>query len=177
MSKVIVLGTITALQTIVLSAICLLPRKLPDSGLVISGTPLPEMMFAVMLLGISSMMLGLLVSAVVRTAEKTMPLLVLIAVVQVVFCGSLFPLFGKPVLEQLSWLSPSRWAVAAEAATVNLPAIMGPPQGRHTTDPLWHHAVTQWGVDVGALVLLAVLCGALVNRALRRHEPAVMRAR
>ena len=175
MSKVIVLGVITALQTIVLSAICLLPRKLPDTGLVFS-TPLPEMMFAVMLLGITSMMLGLLVSAIVRTAEKTMPLLVLIAIVQVVFCGSLFPLFGKLALEQLAWLSPSRWALAAEAATTNLPKITGPPPGRHTTDPLWQHTLTQWTTDVSALVLLALLCGALILRALRRHEPAVMRS-
>jgi ABC transport system ATP-binding/permease protein len=175
MSKVIVLGVITALQTLVLSAICLLPRKLPDHGLVISGTPIPEMMFAVMLLGVTSMMLGLLVSAIVKTTEKTMPLLVLIAIVQVVFCGSLFPLFGKLALAQLSWLSPSRWAVAAEAATVNLPKIMGAPPGRHTTDALWQHALTQWATDIGALVLLGLLCGALVIRALRRHEPAVMR--
>jgi ABC-type multidrug transport system permease subunit len=176
MSKVVVLGLITALQTVVLSAICLLPRKLPSTGLVISGSPLPEMMIAVVLLGVCSMMVGLVVSAVVRTVEKTMPLLVLIAIVQVVFCGSLFPLFGKLALGQLAWLSPSRWAVAAEAATVNLPKIMGPPQGKTTTDPLWQHTITQWGMDIGVLVLLGVACGALVIRLLRKHEPEVMRA-
>jgi ABC-type multidrug transport system permease subunit len=176
MSKVVVLGLITALQTLVLSAICLLPRKLPDHGLVMSGSPLPELMITVMLLGISSMMLGLVVSAVVRTVEKTMPLLVLITIVEVVFCGSLFPLFGKPALEQLAWLSPSRWAVAAQAATLDLPKIMGPPQGKGTTDPLWQHSIAQWGMDVGALVVLGVACGALVIRLLRMHEPQVMRA-
>jgi ABC-type transport system involved in multi-copper enzyme maturation permease subunit len=144
--------------------------------LVISGSPLPEMMIAVVLLGVCSMMVGLVVSAVVRTVEKTMPLLVLIAIVQVVFCGSLFPLFGKLALGQLAWLSPSRWAVAAEAATVNLPKIMGPPQGKTTTDPLWQHTITQWGMDIGVLVLLGVACGALVIRLLRKHEPEVMRA-
>jgi len=176
MSKVVVLGLITALQTVVLSAICLLPRKLPSHGLVISGSPLPEMMIAVVLLGVCSMMVGLVVSAVVRTVEKTMPLLVLIAIVQVVFCGSLFPLFGKLALGQLAWLSPSRWAVAAEAATVNLPKIMGPPQGKTTTDPLWRHSIAQWGMDIGVLVLLGVACGVLVIRLLRTHEPEVMRA-
>jgi ABC-type multidrug transport system ATPase subunit len=176
MSKVVVLGMITALQTVVLSGICLLPRKLPSSGLLFSGSPLPEMMIAAMLLGVSAVMVGLVVSAVVRTVEKTMPLLVLITIVEVVFCGSLFPLFGKPILEQFAWLSPSRWAVAAEAATVDLPGIMGPPQGRSTTDPLWQHTITQWGTDIGVLVLLSVACGALVIRLLRRHEPEVMRA-
>jgi ABC-type multidrug transport system ATPase subunit/ABC-type multidrug transport system permease subunit len=176
MSKVIVLGVITSVQTIVLSALCLFPRKLPSTGLLFHGSPIPEMMIAAVLLGIASMMLGLVVSAVVRTTEKTMPLLVLIAIVEVVFCGSLFPLFGNLGLEQLAWLSPSRWAVAAEAATINLPKIMGPPQGRTGTDPMWQHSLATWGLDVGVLVVLAAVCGALVLRLLRRHEPAVMRA-
>ena len=67
--------------------------------------------------------------------------------------------------------------MAAEAATINLPAIAGPPKGRTTTDPLWHHTLGQWGMDVGVLVLLAVACGALVLRLLRKHEPECMRAR
>ncbi|MFL6116320.1 MAG: ABC transporter permease, partial [Catenulispora sp.] len=175
MSKAIVLGVITAVQAIVLSAVCILPRRLPAHGLVVSGTPIPELMIATVLLGVTSMLLGLVVSAVVRTTEKTMPLLVLIAIVEVVFCGSLFPLFHSPALEQLAWLSPSRWAVAAEAATINLPAITGPPQGRTTTDPLWQHTLAQWGTDIGVLVLVGALCLALVLRLLRRHESSLLR--
>ncbi|GAA2008590.1 hypothetical protein GCM10009838_88560 [Catenulispora subtropica] len=175
MSKAIVLGAITATQTAVLAAVCLLPRRLPAHGLVVSGSAVPELILATVLLGVVSMLLGLVVSAVVRTSEKTMPLLVLITVVEVVFCGSLFPLFHSPALEQLAWLSPSRWAVAAEAATINLPGITGPPQGRTTTDPLWTHAVTQWGVDIGALILLGAACLVAVLRLLRRHESAVLR--
>jgi ABC-type multidrug transport system ATPase subunit len=176
MSKAIVLGVITATQTTVLALLCLLPRRLPTHGLVVSGTAVPELIVATVLLGVVSMMLGLVVSAVVRTTEKTMPLLVLIAIVQVVFCGALFPLFHNLGMEQLAWLSPSRWAVAAEAATINLPHIMGPPQGRTGTDPLWQHSVVQWGVDVGVLLLLGGVCTALVLRLLRRHEPAVLRS-
>jgi ABC-type multidrug transport system ATPase subunit len=175
MSKAIVLGVITALQTTVLALLCLLPRRLPAHGLIVSSTAIPELILATVLLGVVSMMLGLVVSAVVRTTEKTMPLLVLIAIVQVVFCGALFPLFHSLGMEQLAWLSPSRWAVAAEAATINLPHIMGPPQGRTGTDPLWQHSVANWGVAIGMLVLLGGVCTMLVLRLLRRHEPAVLR--
>ena len=175
MSKAIVLGVITATQTIVLSAICLLPRRLPAHGLLISGSAVPELIFAAVLLGVTSMLLGLVVSAVVRTTEKTMPLLVLITIVEVVFCGSLFPLFHSLALEQLAWLSPSRWAVAAEAATINLPGIMGPPQGRTTTDPLWQHSIGQWAADIGMLMALGVGFLALVLRLLRRHESSLLR--
>jgi hypothetical protein len=54
---------------------------------------------------------------------------------------------------------------------------MVPPQGKTETDPLWKHTIGQWGIDVGALVLLGVLCAVLVVRLLRRHEPEVMRKR
>jgi ABC-type multidrug transport system ATPase subunit len=175
MSKAIVLGVITATQTIVLSAICILPRRLPAHGMIISGTPVPELMIAAVLLGVMSMLLGLVVSAVVRTTEKTMPLLVLITIVAVVFSGSLFPLFHSPALEELAWLSPSRWAVAAEASTINLPGIMGPPQGRTTTDPLWQHTIAQWFTDIGVLMALGVGFLALVLRLLRRHESSLLR--
>jgi hypothetical protein len=176
MSKAIVLGAITSAQVIVLSAVCLLPRRLPAHGLVFPGTPVPELMVGAVLLGVVSMLLGLVVSAVVRTSEKTMPLLVLITVAEVVFCGSLFPLFHSPALEQLAWLSPSRWAVAAEAATIDLPGIMGPPQGRTTTDPLWQHTIAQWAMDIGVLTVLGAACLAAVLRLLRRHESAVLRS-
>ncbi len=173
MSKVIVLGLITALQSIVLSVIGILPNKLPAHGLVFSSSPLPEMVIVFTLLGIVSMLLGLVVSAVVKTAEKTMPLLVLLAILQVVFCGVLVKL-TQPGVAQLVWLVPSRWAVAAVASTIDL-AHIGDPA--HADDPLWKHTLTQWSVDTGALVLLGVVCAVLVVRLLRRHEPEVMRQR
>ncbi|WP_449341744.1 FHA domain-containing protein [Streptacidiphilus alkalitolerans] len=173
MSKVIVLGVITALQSIVLSVMGILPNKLPAHGLLVSSSPLPEMVIVFTLLGIVSMMLGLVVSAVVKTAEKTMPLLVLLAILQVVFCGVLVKL-TQPGIAQLVWLVPSRWAVAAEAATVDL-AHIGDPA--HADDKLWTHTLTQWSIDTGALVLLGVVCAFLVVRLLRKHEPEVMRQR
>lgn len=92
---------------------------------------------AVALLGFTAMMLGLLVSALVRKEEVTMPLLVLLAIVQVVFCGALLTLDGVPVLEQLSWLVPSRWAFGAMAGTVDLAGIaLGrPPRTRSSGTP------------------------------------------
>ena len=47
-----------------------------------------------------------------------MPLLVVGVMFQVVLTGGIFPLTGKVGLEQVSWLSPSRWGFAAVASTV-----------------------------------------------------------
>ncbi|GAA2649464.1 FHA domain-containing protein [Streptomyces vastus] len=173
MSKVVVLGTITALQAVVLTLVALLGVDLnAPGGEGVLMPPLAEITVAVALLAFTAMMLGLLVSALVRKEEVTMPLLVLLAIVQVVFCGALLKLDGVPGIEQLSWLVPSRWALGAMAGTVEL-ARLSP--GDLTADPLFRHEADVWLLDMGMLVLLSAVFGYLVARLLRRHEPEVMR--
>ncbi|MFE6409224.1 FHA domain-containing protein [Streptomyces sp. NPDC057837] len=173
MSKVVVLGVVTVLQAVVLTLVALLGVDLnAPGGEGVLMPPLVEITVAVALLAFTAMMLGLLVSALVRKEEVTMPLLVLIAIVQVVFCGALLKLDGVPGLEQLGWLVPARWALAAMAGTVGLSRIV--PDDL-TEDPLFEHTAGTWLLDVGMLLVLSVLFGFLVSRLLRRHEPAVMR--
>ena len=66
------------------------------------------------------MALGLLISASVNTSEKTMPLLVVLVMVEVILTGGVFTIAGKVGLEQVAWLSPSRGGFAATAATAKL---------------------------------------------------------
>ncbi|MGW5419440.1 FHA domain-containing protein [Streptomyces sp. NPDC003943] len=173
MSKVVVLGTITVVQAVVLTLVALIgvPLGAPD-GKGVLMPPLLELTLAVALLAFTAMMLGLFVSALVRKEEVTMPLLVLLAIVQVVFCGALLSVRGTPVLEQLAWLVPSRWAFAAMGATIDIGAIV---PGDKTADPLMHHTVGAWLFDMGMLVVLCLVLGLVVARLLRRHEPVVMR--
>ncbi|MER6283353.1 ABC transporter ATP-binding protein/permease [Streptomyces sviceus] len=173
MSKVVVLGTITVVQAVVLTLVALLGVDLnAPGGEGVLMPPLVEITLAVALLAFTAMMLGLLVSALVRKEEVTMPLLVLLAIVQVVFCGALLKLDGVPGLEQLSWLVPSRWALGAMAGTIGLARIV---PGDLTGDPLFKHSAGVWLLNIGMLIVLSVLFGYLVSRLLRRHEPAVMR--
>nr|WTB29232.1 ATP-binding cassette domain-containing protein [Streptomyces sp. NBC_00830] len=173
MSKVVVLGTITVLQAVVLTLVGLAGVDLnaPD-GKGVLLPPLVEMTLAVALLSFTAMMLGLLVSALVRKEEVTMPLLVLLAIVQVVFCGALLKLHGVPGLEQLAWLVPSRWALAAMGGTIGLGRIV---PGRVSSDPLFDHSAAAWLLNMGMLVVLSVVFGLAVARLLRRHEPVIMR--
>ncbi|MGW3359011.1 FHA domain-containing protein [Streptomyces bungoensis] len=173
MSKVVVLGTVTVAQAVVLTLVALLGVDLnAPGGQGVLLPPLAEITLAVALLAFTAMMLGLLVSALVRKEEVTMPLLVLLAIVQVVFCGALLPLHGKPGLEQLSWLVPSRWAFGAMAGTVGLSRIV---PGASTADPLFRHETGVWLLDLAMLLVLSAVYGLAVLRLLRRHEPAVMR--
>ncbi|MER5198414.1 FHA domain-containing protein [Streptomyces sp. NPDC002884] len=173
MSKVVVLGAVTVVQAVVLTLVALLGVDLnAPGGEGVLMPPLIEITVAVALLAFTAMMLGLLISALVHKEEVTMPLLVLLAIVQVVFCGALLTLDGVPGLEQLSWLVPARWALGAMAGTIGLARIV---PGEITADPLFEHSAAVWLLDVGMLVVLSVVCGFLVSRLLRRHEPAVMR--
>ncbi|MGW0815033.1 FHA domain-containing protein [Streptomyces viridiviolaceus] len=174
MSKVFVLGLITVLQGLMVGVIGFAGREIPEEGLILGGAVMVEMSLPIMALGFTSMMFGLIISSLVKTAEKTMPLLVMFAIIQVVFTGCLFTLHGTVGVNEFSYLMPSRWAVAAAGATLDFNKISPPQQGGET-DPLWEHSVGAWGLDMAALIALGVICGFFVARFLRRHEPEVMR--
>ena len=178
MSKVIVLGAISIVQGVIIGGIGFSSRTLPAKGLIIAGSPAIEMTIAIILLSFASMMFGLVISALVKTAEKTMPLLVMFAIIQVVFTGCLgFAIAGSAGLEQVAWLMPSRWAVGALATTTDLGHLIGPFASTPHFDPMWQHTAAQWFVDCGALVVISAVLGFVVLRLLRRHEPEVMRSR
>ncbi|MEV1085801.1 FHA domain-containing protein [Streptomyces sp. NPDC050211] len=174
MSKVFVLGCITVLQGLMVGVIGFSSRTIPDEGLILGSQTLLELCIPIMALGFTAMMFGLIISALVKTAEKTMPLLVMFAIVQVVFTGCLFPLAGSVGVNELSYLMPSRWAVAAAGATLDFNRISPPAKGE-SNDPLWENTVAVWGMDMAALIAIGVICGFFVARFLRRHEPEVMR--
>ncbi|OWA07257.1 ABC transporter ATP-binding protein [Streptomyces sp. CS159] len=174
MSKVFVLGLITVFQGLLVGVIGFASREIPEEGLVLGGMTLVELSLPIMALGFASMMFGLVISSLVKTAEKTMPLLVMFAIIQVVFTGCLFALNGAVGVNQFSYLMPSRWAVAAAGATLDFNKISPPEKGAEA-DPLWEHTVGAWGMDMAALIVLGVICGFFVARFLRRHEPEVMR--
>lgn len=174
MSKVFVLGLITVLQGLLIGVIGFTSREIPEEGLLLGGLTLLELSLPIMALGFTSMMFGLIISALVKTAEKTMPLLVMFAIIQVVFTGCLFTLHGTVGVNQFSFLMPSRWAVAASGATLDFNRI-SPPDSDGAADPLWEHTVGAWAMDMGALIALGFICCFFVARFLRRHEPEVMR--
>ena len=125
-SKLIILGVISALQAIALVVIGLAGRQLPATGSFLTNLPLVELLLGMGLLAIASMTLGLFISAAVNTSEKTMPLLVISVMFQVILTGGVFALAGKAGINQISYLAPSRWGYAATASTTNLNVIQQP---------------------------------------------------
>ncbi len=178
MSKVIVLGAITVFQGALIGVIGFSGREIPDEGLFLGSgkaAVMIELTVPLMALGFASMTVGLVISSLVKTSEKTMPLLVMFAIVQVVFTGCLFTLHGTPGVNEFSYLMPSRWAVAAAGTTLDFNRISPDTDDPGSTDPLWDHTASAYFLDMAALLALAAGCAFLVARFLRRHEPEVMR--
>ena len=165
-SKLVVLGVISAVQSVVLVAIGLAGRPMPPRG-VLTSFPLGEIMLGVAVLAIASMTAGLLISAAVNSSDKTLPLLVVTVLVEVVLSGGVIRLNGSAGLEQLAWLTPSRWGFAAVASTIDLNHVTPPPPGG-TPDPLWNHSAHTWAVNMALQLALAAVFALLTWRLLRR---------
>jgi hypothetical protein len=165
-SKLAVLGVISAVQSVVLVAIGLTGRQMPPRG-VLTSHPLAEIITGVAGLAVASMTIGLLISAAVNSSDKTVPLLVGTVLVQVILCGGVIRLNGTAGLEQLAWLSPSRWGLASLGATINLNHVTPPPPG-NTPDPLWRHSVHAWAVGMALQLALAAAFALITWILLRR---------
>ncbi|MGF7234754.1 MAG: ATP-binding cassette domain-containing protein [Frankia sp.] len=177
-SKVVVLTGLTTLQCVVFALIGLVGRLPPGSSAL--GSPLLECLVAVVVAAFASMMIGLLVSALVDSADKTMPVLVLVTMGQLVLSGGLVSAAGQPILEQVSWVAPARWGFAALASSDNLNEVakLGVPTfGSAQRDPLWDHTAAVWWGDIAVGLVIAVIALGLTAVALRRLEPNVSRAR
>jgi len=160
-SKLVVLGVISVVQSVVLVLIGVIGHPLPAKGAVLSGFPLGEILLAIAVLALASMCLGLLVSALVSTSEKTMPILVLLTMIQVILSGGVVSLVKKAGLSQLAWISPSRWGFGAVAATSNLNSLDGapPPSPARIAplDPVWTSSSTNWLRDMGLMIALGLV--------------------
>jgi hypothetical protein len=160
LAKAGVFTVVAAVQSAVLVGVVTAVKPGPVSA-VLLPRPVAELAVAVWLTALASCLLSLLGSALVRSTEQTTPVLVVTVMAQLVLCGGMVPVAGRPVLAQLSWLAPARWGYAAGASTVDLPRI-GPP------DRLWTHDWPWWSGSAAALLLAAAVCTALFAVRVRR---------
>jgi ABC transport system ATP-binding/permease protein len=168
-SKLLVLGVLSALQAALMTVIGVAGVRMPARGVVLPS-PLLELAVEMALLAIASMTVGLLISSAVNTAEKGLPLLLVSVIVQVVCTGGVISLVGKVGLEQIAWISPSRWGFAAIAQTTNL-SVITPVQPGTKPDPLWTPTTNHWLMDMGLLIVLAAVYSFITWRRLVKQGP------
>ncbi|MBC8091634.1 MAG: ABC transporter permease, partial [Pseudonocardia sp.] len=153
------------LQAAVFTLLAVAGRRAPDDA-VLLGAPTVEVLVAVVGVTVVTMVLGLVISAFIDNADRGMPLLVLVLMLQLVVSGGLFPVHGRAVLEQLAWLVPSRWGFAMGASTLdlNLTTRGGP-------DALWEHTAGRWLLAAFMLTLIAAVLVTATALLLRRLDP------
>jgi ABC transport system ATP-binding/permease protein len=165
-SKLLVLGVLSAVQAVVMTLIGLSGRPVPAHGSLIPSS-MVELLLAMAFLAMASMAVGLLISAVVSTSETTLVLLFISVMLQIVLTGGVIPIAGKVGVEQLAWISPSRWGFGAVASTTSLNRL----QPGQKPDALWTHSAHTWLMDMAMQVVLAVVFAFITWRLLKRAKP------
>jgi ABC-type multidrug transport system ATPase subunit/pSer/pThr/pTyr-binding forkhead associated (FHA) protein len=162
-AKVVVFAVVCAVQATLLVTVLVAVKPRPSDGVVLPG-PTVELLVAVWATALASCLLGLLGSALVRSAEQAMPVLVVTVMAQLVLCGGMVPVTGRAVLAELSWLFPARWGYAAGAGTVDLTGS----GGDLPDDWLWSHALGPWSLSLGVLAVTSAVLGVLLGVRIRR---------
>ena len=157
MAKVVVFTAFAIVQAAIVTSIAIAGKGwgagAVDSGAVIGNRSL-ELFADIAVTCVAAAMVGLALSALAKSAEQIMPLLVVAIMSQLVFSGGMIPVTDRIVLDQMSWATPARWGFAASASTVDLIRLVpGPltPKDRH-----WEHTSSAWLFDMAMLVAISV---------------------
>jgi len=164
LAKIWVFCTAAIVQSVILVTIVTYGKGGPTRGDVVVGNARVELFLNVAATCVAAAILGLALSSLARSTEQIMPLLVVLVISQLVFCGGMIPVAHRLVLDQLSWFTPARWGFAASASTVDLIKLVPRPQSR---DSYWQHTPTTWIFDMGILGVLCIGYAAFVRWRIR----------
>ena len=164
LAKVSVYVVFALVQSGIVTAIVLLGKGQPGHAVAL-GIPGLELFVDVAATTVASAMLGLALSALAKSNDQIMPLLVVAVMSQLVFSGGMIPVTDRVGLDQMSWVTPARWGFAASASTVDLINLVpGPltPKDRH-----WEHTAAAWWFDMAMLALISVCYASFVRWKIR----------
>jgi len=165
LAKIAVFCVFAVVQAVIATVIVVLGKGTPKRPPVLLGNATLELFVAVAATCVAAAMLGLLLSALARSNEQIMPLLVVSLMMQMVLSGGMVPVTNRIFLDQLSWLVPSRWGYAAQASTVDLWTVAPGPQ--NPRDSHFKHTSGAWLFDMGMLAVLSIVYAAAVRWRIR----------
>ena len=116
LSKVFVLGILSAIQSVLLVGVFSVLIGLPDEGILTS--PFIEIWITTFLTTVASVAMGLVVSAIFQNADRAMTIAPILLMPQILFSGLIFKLDG--VTESISWFAICRWSMEGYGTTANL---------------------------------------------------------
>ena len=135
-----------------------------DRGAVIGNRNL-ELFVDIAVTCVAAAMVGLALSALAKSQEQIMPLLVVAIMSQLVFSGGMIPVTDRLVLDQMSWFTPARWGFASSASTIDLMRLV--PGPLTPKDAHWEHTSSAWLFDMAMLAAICVGYTAFVRWRIR----------
>jgi hypothetical protein len=168
-AKTAVFCAFAILQAAIATTIVVLGKSAPSRGGLVLGhgnvAATAELFLTVAATCVASAVLGLAISALVRSNEQIMPLFVVSIMAQLVLCGGMVPVTHRIVLEQVSTVVPARWGYAAAASTVDVRNLV--PGSLVPQDRFWQHTSKIWLLDMGMLAGLSVFYACFVRWRIR----------
>jgi ABC-type multidrug transport system ATPase subunit len=165
LAKICVYTVLAVMQSGIVTAIAVIGRGAPTRGAVALGSPSLELFVDIAATTVCAAMVGLALSALAKSNEQIMPLLVVAIMSQLVFSGGMVPVTGRVVLDQMSWVTPARWGFASSASTVALRELVPPRLA--PADALWDHRFRSWGFDMMMLGVLSICYATFVRWKIR----------
>jgi ABC transport system ATP-binding/permease protein len=159
-SKVIVLGIVALLQTLLITGLIIVGFKAPDPAFFDWNT---GVFITTFLTIICSMSLGLLISTMVKNSSQANSSLPLVLLPLIIFSGVLFKIEGSAKI--IYWLMLSRWSVGAYGILIQFNDLIPKPIEIPGRDPIiileksnvynatWDNLNLNWGM----LLLLTII--------------------
>lgn len=116
MSKVLVLGLMCLIQSIMVTGVFAVTVGLPEEGLMLPA--FIEMLITMFLSSVAAACMGLFVSSLFSNADRAMTVAPILLMPQILFSGIIFELNGAS--ELVSYLTVSRWSMEGLGTTANL---------------------------------------------------------
>lgn len=154
LAKVCIYAVFAIVQSSIVTAITIFGKGKPTQGSLTFLSPTLELFVVMGATTVAAAMVGLALSALAKSNEQIMPLLVVAIMSQLVFSGGMIPVTGRIVLDQLSWVTPARWGFAASASTVDLIKLV--PGPLTPKDAFWEHTAKAWWFNMGMLGVISV---------------------
>ena len=168
-SKIIVLGALCMIQSLLITGVFSLMVGLPEKGII--TVPFIEILFTTFLTAIASAAMGLFVSSLFTNADRAMTVAPILLMPQILFSGLIFKLSG--VTETISWLAVCRWSMEGYGTTANLNELPLKLQQEgvqipHETESFFEftssHLLTSWCILVVYTIVFLIFARIVLSK-------------
>ncbi|HEX2283225.1 MAG TPA: FHA domain-containing protein [Mycobacterium sp.] len=168
LAKIFVFTVFAVIQSAIVTTIAIIGKGwgpgAVETGTVIGDRSL-ELFADIAVTTVAAAMVGLALSALAKSNEQIMPLLVIAIMSQLVFSGGMIPVTDRIVLDQMSWFTPARWGFASSASTIDLIRLVPGPMT--PADKHWQHSSGAWLFDMAMLAAISIGYTAFVRWKIR----------